>query len=78
MLVHSGSRNLGETIYHDFMKTCSDKTHKGAKEGTNDFVEYLRRHDIALNFARRNRMVIAHRILEQIDSRRGRNEAEEQ
>ena len=33
----------------------------------------MKGHDLALNFARRNRFLIAHRILEQIDSRK-RNE----
>lgn len=30
----------------------------------------MKGHDLALNFARRNRFLIAHRILEQIDSRK--------
>ena len=30
----------------------------------------MKGHETALNFARRNRFLIAHRILEQIDSRR--------
>jgi RNA-splicing ligase RtcB len=43
---------------------------KGASESSTDLQNYLRGHELALNFARRNRFLIAHRILEQIDSRK--------
>ena len=72
MLVHSGSRSLGESILGKYMeehKTSADIA-KGSSETSEEFLTYLKGHDLALNFARRNRFLIAHRILEQIDSRK--------
>lgn len=80
MLVHSGSRSLGESTLGRFMdqhKGASQGGCKGTPEDSEEFKEYLQGHDIALNFARRNRMLIAHRILEQIDSRKGIEEGQE-
>ena len=48
----------------------SSEIAKGALDTSEEFLNYLKGHDLALNFARRNRFLIAHRILEQIDSRR--------
>jgi release factor H-coupled RctB family protein len=73
MLVHSGSRSLGESVLGKFMeehKGTGEVVAKGTVETSEEFQNYLRGHDLALNFARRNRFLIAHRILEQIDSRK--------
>jgi release factor H-coupled RctB family protein len=75
MLVHSGSRSLGESILQRYLEEvknggASQELSRGAPETSQELQNYLRAHDIALNFARRNRFLIAHRILEQIDSRR--------
>ncbi|CDW83679.1 release factor h-coupled family protein [Stylonychia lemnae] len=70
MLVHSGSRNLGEKILQGFLDDNKSSQSKGAIVGSEQFDKYMSNHDLALNFARRNRFLIAHRILEQIDSRK--------
>lgn len=67
MLVHSGSRSLGESILGKFIeehKSSGTNIAKGTLETSEEFQNYLRGHDLALNFARRNRFLIAHRILE--------------
>ena len=72
MLVHSGSRSLGESILGKFVEEHkgAGEAAKGTYETSDEFLTYMRGHETALNFARRNRFLIAHRILEQIDSRR--------
>lgn len=70
MLVHSGSRTLGETVLGNFMEKTRNSKSKGATIGSEEFKEYLEGHDLALNFAKKNRFLIAHRILKQIDSRK--------
>lgn len=45
------------------MDKTKNQVNKGAKIDSPEFKEYIRDQDIALNFARRNRMLIAHRIL---------------
>jgi len=71
-LVHSGSRSLGETTLGKFMEEHKGSRDicKGALETSEDLQNYIKGHNLALNFARRNRFLIAHRILEQIDSRK--------
>lgn len=66
MLVHSGSRSLGESIlwkFEDEHKGASEVA-KGTYETSDEFKTYMKGHETALNFARRNRFLIAHRILE--------------
>jgi len=70
MLVHSGSRSLGEEILGAYLETTKGQTCKGSSEETEEIANYLRGHNLALNFAKRNRFLIAHRLLEQIDSRK--------
>jgi release factor H-coupled RctB family protein len=72
LLVHSGSRSLGESILGKFIeehKESGDIVAKGALDTSEEFQNYLKGHNLALNFARRNRFLIAHRLLSQIDSR---------
>ena len=63
LLVHSGSRSLGESILGRFMEDHKDENTKGTTEDTEEFKRYMQGHELALNFARRNRFLIAHRIL---------------
>jgi release factor H-coupled RctB family protein len=74
MLVHSGSRSLGESILGAYMDIAGGWT-KGSELGTFELKTYLEGHDLALNFAKRNRFLIAHRILEQIASRKTKPES---
>lgn len=69
MLVHSGSRSLGESILGSYMDTVGGGA-KGSEVDKEELKTYLAGHDLALNFAKRNRFLIAHRILEQIPSRK--------
>ena len=59
MLVHSGSRGLGETI----LRAHVDQ-HRGEGVTTDSFAaqEYLRGHDVALRWAKANRELIARRF----------------
>ncbi len=52
------------------MEESKGESCKGAHETSEGFLNYIRGHDMALNFAKRNRFLIAHRILQQIDSRK--------
>ncbi|KAF8332251.1 tRNA-splicing ligase [Cantharellus anzutake] len=70
LLVHSGSRGLGQNILASTKSSLSSAgIHTGAPlaEGTEEFDTYLSRHDDACRWACCNRDLIAHRILERID-----------
>ncbi|KAF8312725.1 tRNA-splicing ligase [Cantharellus anzutake] len=70
LLVHSGSRGLGQSILASTKSSLSSAgIHTGAPlaEGTEEFDTYLSRHDDACRWACCNRDLIAHRILERID-----------
>lgn len=60
LLVHSGSRGLGEAILREQVDRFG---HQGLLEGSADFDAYLARHATALRFARANRELIARRML---------------
>ncbi len=63
LLVHSGSRGLGESILR------SHTERRGAAPlcaGTPEFAEYLAAHDRAVRWATANRALIAHRFAEQL------------
>ena len=65
ILIHSGSRNLGEHIYCDYTKEHGiNPVEKDSPEA----ILYLKEHDKAIAFGRRNRAVIAYRILSQIEN----------
>jgi release factor H-coupled RctB family protein len=74
LLVHSGSRNLGSQYLRYFCdnKAAAEqqtkKLHGPYPADTNSslFAEYLRNHDVAINYAIRNRQLIARRLLEQL------------
>lgn len=60
LLVHSGSRGLGEALLQSHVEK-----HKagGLIEGSDDAISYLARHDRAVRWARVNRSLIADRFL---------------
>ena len=60
LLVHSGSRGLGESILREQVDRFG---HQGLQEGGADCDAYLARHASALRFAQANRELIARRML---------------
>ncbi|MBD9632073.1 RNA ligase RtcB family protein [Pseudomonas sp. PDM19] len=63
LLVHSGSRGLGEAILREQVDRFS---HQGLEQGTDACAHYLARHDGALRFAEANRQLIARRMLDRL------------
>ncbi|GKX54186.1 RNA ligase RtcB family protein [Leminorella grimontii] len=63
LLVHSGSRGLGQAILRDHVERFG---HRGLLENGEDAKQYLDAHRQALGFAEENRRLIALRMLEQI------------
>ncbi len=61
LLVHSGSRGLGESILRRHVDRYAGL---GLSEGTTDFDEYIRRHDQAVRWGVLNRRIIARRFLD--------------
>ena len=60
LLVHSGSRGLGERILRAHVDAYG---HRGLDAGTPEAAAYLEQHDAALRFARCNRHLVAQRLL---------------
>jgi release factor H-coupled RctB family protein len=60
LLVHSGSRGLGERILRGHVDAVG---HRGLQAGTAEAEAYLFEHDAALRFARCNRHLVAQRLL---------------
>jgi release factor H-coupled RctB family protein len=60
LLVHSGSRGLGERILRQHVDAFG---HAGLQEGTPEASAYMAQHDEALRFARCNRQLVAQRLL---------------
>ena len=65
LLVHSGSRGLGEKLLRSHVDVHRDDS---LKAGSEEAVRYLKAHDNCLNWARSNRELIATRFLSQLDS----------
>ncbi len=63
LLVHSGSRGLGEAILREQVERHG---HGGLEHGSDDARHYLARHDGALRYAEANRTLIARRLLERL------------
>ncbi|MDO6527212.1 RNA ligase RtcB family protein [Motilimonas sp. 1_MG-2023] len=63
LLVHSGSRGLGQSILAAHITKYS---HDGLSESDADFAKYMQQHDEAVRFAELNRELIAMRFLEAI------------
>ena len=55
LLVHTGSRNQGATIFNDLEATWK----LGYESGTDAAIDYLRLHDYALRWAHVNRLLVA-------------------
>jgi release factor H-coupled RctB family protein len=72
LLVHSGSRSLGSYYLREFCEAaaqeddCPKHGHYGVSTHSPLFQTYLENHNTALNFAARNRKLIAERLLEQL------------
>lgn len=63
MLVHSGSREFGDTI---FRRHTVKNPQAGLKPQSDEGQAYLEEHDQAVQWAKANRDLIAHRFLEQV------------
>ena len=72
LLVHSGSRSLGSYYLRQFCDAAAHEEdrpkhgHYGVSTQSHLFQTYLENHNTALNFAARNRKLIAERILRQL------------
>lgn len=60
LLIHSGSRGLGEAILRRYVEVNAAA---GVSEGSSDALRYLSDHDRAIAWARANRALIAHRFM---------------
>eukprot|EP01123_Difflugia_compressa_P009600 TRINITY_DN3233_c0_g1_i1.p1 TRINITY_DN3233_c0_g1~~TRINITY_DN3233_c0_g1_i1.p1 ORF type:complete len:538 (+),score=84.18 TRINITY_DN3233_c0_g1_i1:240-1616(+) len=60
LLVHSGSRALGENVLRTHLDAFG---YKGLVEGTVEAENYLKQHDAAMAWAKCNRELIAHRFM---------------
>lgn len=60
LLVHSGSRGLGEKILNEY---THEHGQLGIAENTHEAFNYLPKHDMAVQWAKANRSLIAHRFL---------------
>jgi release factor H-coupled RctB family protein len=65
LLVHSGSRSYGETIFRKYANEA--KAHGLASDST-AFSSYMDEHNDAVKWAKANRGLIAYRMLEKLDS----------
>ena len=61
LLVHSGSRSLGESIFYEFAALCGNK---GLTEKSDYFEAYIKSHNTAVKWAKANRLLIAQRALQ--------------
>lgn len=66
LLVHSGSRGLGQSILRQHVEKYS---HDGLIDNTQDAKDYLEAHQNALDFAQLNRQMIGLRMLQQVKSK---------
>ena len=64
LLVHSGSRGLGELILQEHIKKYNSK---GLSINNPDFIKYLEKHDYAVKWAKLNREAIATRMSNQLN-----------
>lgn len=61
LLVHSGSRSLGESILRNYIENNNGS--KGLKSNSKEFQNYINDHNNAMDFAKRNREAVAHKII---------------
>ena len=69
LLVHSGSRGLGEAILREQIEQFG---HHGLADDSAEAQQYLARHDGALRFAELNRELIARRMLQRLRAQGGK------
>lgn len=65
LIVHSGSRGLGESLLRDHTDRFQDGS---LKAGSSEASVYMERHNRVLAWAKANRELIAHRFLDQLNS----------
>jgi release factor H-coupled RctB family protein len=65
LLVHSGSRSLGEALFQHFAAKCGSK---GFQVGSEYFDEYMTAHNNAVKWATANRLLLADRLLDCLDA----------
>lgn len=65
LLVHSGSRGLGDSILHSHTVVHG---HQGLHKNTIEAQQYIDRHNKAVQWAEANRALIAHRFLSRLGS----------
>lgn len=65
LLIHSGSRGLGQRIYQKYVADCKAE---GLSENSDAFESYIAEHNYAIKWAEINRRVIAKRFLERLGS----------
>ncbi|MCL4169510.1 UNVERIFIED_CONTAM: hypothetical protein GTU68_007202, partial [Idotea baltica] len=65
LLVHSGSRGLGQSI---LVEHITKYNHDGLQLDGEDFQDYLQKHDEAVRWAELNRELIARRFVETISA----------
>jgi len=65
LLVHSGSRGLGEHILRKYIENYS--CDNGLEEGTEVFLKYLEDYKLATAFARDNREIIAEKLCDAVN-----------
>ncbi len=63
LMVHSGSRSLGEAI---FRRHTTKHGAKGLNADSNDAINYIKQHDTAIKWAASNRELIARRFVSQL------------
>lgn len=63
LLIHSGSRALGQDIFRELLERHGANP---LREGSEAAAHYLARHEHAMRFARANRALIAHRFVEML------------
>ena len=66
LLVHSGSRGLGQSILMDHVSTHN---HDGLNESDNEFSHYMSQHDEAVRWAELNRELIAKRFIKAVKAK---------
>jgi release factor H-coupled RctB family protein len=77
LMVHSGSRSLGEEIMRKYQQMNENAPHRGLQTNSTEFYDYMDCHRLACAFARRNRALIAKRFLAALGAGQSENEAGE-
>ena len=65
VMVHSGSRGLGESILNEHIRKFNDQ---GLSVGTEEFSNYLSKHDYAVLWAKANRELLLRKVSERLNA----------